>query len=61
MQEDKLTEKQALARAKEEGIEFVDFYTFDGATVEYLTEKEAEKDANGAPILQARRQKIKGE
>lgn len=52
-----LTEEDALAQAAEEGIEFEDFYSFEGAEKEYPTAAAAKKDAAGKPIMQVRRQK----
>jgi len=52
-----ISEKKALAQAKEEGIEFVDHYTFEGTSEKYDTAKEAEKHADGKPIMQVRERK----
>lgn len=57
--DDKLTEKQALAQAKEQGIEFVDEFTIEGDEdrVVYETEAEAKAEAGKRNIIQTRRQK----
>ncbi len=55
MNEDHLTEKEALKQAKAEGIEFEDHYTFDGAEKEYETKEDAKADADGKPVVQVRR------
>lgn len=53
-----LTEEEALARAKEEGYEFVDFFTVEGdLNTRYETEEEAIKAADGKNVLQHRTQK----
>lgn len=68
-EDEKLTEKEALKRAKAEGIEFVDEYrlaTKEGFTMQpeiYQTKKEAEtalakhKDSKDFFVAQTRRQK----
>lgn len=59
--DDHLSETDALEQAKANGIEFVDFYTFEGASKEYETREDAEKDADGKLVHEARRQKSEGE
>lgn len=56
--DEKLTEEQALARAKKEGIEFVDTFQVEGEKTEYETLEEAQKASKkGDNIVQIRRQK----
>lgn len=57
--DDKLTEKEALREAKEQGIEFVDEYTIEGDedNVIYETEAEAKAEAGKRNVIQTRRQK----
>lgn len=62
--DDKFTEKEALAMAKKEGVEFVDFWVVKDAVLttvsEHPTQEEAEKAAKkGQTIAQVRR--VKGE
>lgn len=52
--DDKLTEKEAIAMAKAEGITFKDSYQVEGETDRYDTKKEAEKAAKGKPVMQIR-------
>lgn len=51
-----LTEEEALAQAREQGVEFVDSFSVDGAETAYATREEAEAVANGKNIIQTRRQ-----
>lgn len=55
--DEKLTEEEALKRAKAEGIEFVDYFTVEGDETQYATKEEAEENSNGKPIAQVRTQK----
>lgn len=55
--DDKLTEKEALAQAKDEGIEFIDSWQVEGDDTFYPTEAEAKKKAKGKPITQRRDRK----
>lgn len=61
--DEELTEKDALAQAKAEGIEFVDYYTVDGLLddldqpVRFDTREEAEEVAGDKAIYQTRQQK----
>lgn len=62
---DDINEKEALARAKEEGIEFVDEFKVDGLSETFNTLKDAEKaredefgsQAKHHDVIQIRRQK----
>jgi hypothetical protein len=55
--DEKLTEEEALARAKEEGIEFVDEFTVEGLDKVYKTHEAAKKAAKGKNVIQTRRVK----
>lgn len=63
--DDKFTEKEALAKAKKEGVEFEDFYQvvdqgtlYNGGATTYATLEEAEKErGEGQVVIQGRRQK----
>lgn len=54
--DEKLTEKEALAQAKAEGIEFRDYWTVEGEDTQYETEEEAKEAAGDKPVLQHRTQ-----
>lgn len=58
-----LNEEDALAQAKEDGIEFVDYFTIkdDPEYREFATEEEALQEADGGTVLQNRRQKTSNE
>lgn len=56
-EDDHLTEEEALAQAKAEGIEFVDAFMVEGEAKEYKTAKLAEKHADGRNVIQVRRRK----
>lgn len=62
--DEKLSEEDALARAKSEGIEFDDFFTIEGDENEkvYRTRAAAEKDAvklgGKANIIQTRGRRV---
>lgn len=55
--DEKLTEKKALAQAEAQGIYFIDTFMVEGDEdkKEYDTKEEALKNANGANIIQIRR------
>jgi hypothetical protein len=52
-----LTETEALAEAKKQGIEFVDFYTVEGDETKFATREKAEEAHPGKNIIQTRTQK----
>ena len=49
-----LTEKQAIAQAKAEGLTFIDSYQVEGDSTHYKTKQEAEAQAKGKPVFQVR-------
>lgn len=53
-EDEKLTEKLAIKQAKSENLGFRDFWTIEGDLTEYETQKQAEKKANGKPVIQNR-------
>ena len=53
---DHLTEKQALAQAKKDGIEFIDEFKVEGSDKVYETKEATEKAAKGKNVIQSRRQ-----
>lgn len=55
--DEKLTEKEALAQAKAEGIEFVDWFTVEGDDTRYETIEEALDAAGDKNVSQHRTQK----
>jgi hypothetical protein len=56
--DEKLTEKEALAQAKADGIEFVDEYHIEGKSKIYSTRAAAQKAASkGDNVVQTRRRK----
>lgn len=56
-EDERLTEKDALAQAESEGILFVDHWKVDGDETRYETEKAAKKAAGSLPVFQIRERK----